>query len=94
MTNLSGYFCEMFFHSSSRPLNCGVKPHFEAVLTARMILPLCCERGYSCARLSLGLKSKKEVAEAIVGEEALETGDENDRLCWLYVSVVLVDLRW
>ncbi len=65
MTNWSGYLVETFFHSSSRPFNCGVKPHFEAVLTARMTLPACWERGYSCPRLSLGAKSKKDVADAM-----------------------------
>ena len=36
----------MLWYSSSRPWNCGVKPHLEAVLTTRTTLPLCWERGY------------------------------------------------
>ena len=40
MVKSSGCFCLMDWYRLSRPLNCGVKPHLEAVLTTRTTLPL------------------------------------------------------
>ena len=53
-------------YNFSSPSNCGVKPHLLAVLTTKTTLPLRLESGYGLPFLSLGLKSKKLVAEDMV----------------------------
>jgi hypothetical protein len=65
--HIPGYSALTSLYSFSSPSNWGVKPHLLAVFTTRTTLPLRSAREYAAPFLSTGLKSKKVVAEDILG---------------------------